>query len=559
MADISDNTNWSQLDASNNKASPNGWPEGMMPSGVNDAARGDKGALKRFWDRANPVQAIALSGGVYTFATNNPTYPASYVNGEVYTFYPGTNSAGNDQFQVAALGPKPIYKRTVTGFVPLAVYDIVNQNPAQLIYQSTLNGGAGGFILLNPFVPATGDGALGISVPGNITAGGGIQAPVINAIGASNFIGFTDRTTGAPWEWYASGGSAFLFQGSNKLQLDTATGNLTTVGNVSVSGSIGITYAAVSGGGADGAGHWFKFGWTGANLVVSVDGTAGLQLANTAQLAAYLPLSGGTISGGLTVAGAGGFIVNNAANIIGGLTAGAVNSPSITATGSGAALAFNDRGGGVSWIWYATGNIARLFTGADKLTIDTSGNVTASGGISAAGISSAGSISAGSISAGSISSVGSASIGGGLVVTGNIGVGGFIQSNIGGNVSAHYAPNAGGNAVFFAANGGMSAYGFNNLSDARLKTGIADSAIGLAEVMQLVPKSFRRMSTPDREELGLVAQDVEAVLPQAVVTIEHEDDDPRLAIDYAPVTAALINAVHELTARLATLEAKCST
>ena len=58
MAELSDNTNWFETDASNNKAPPNGWPEGMMPSGVNDTARGDKGALKRFWDRINPVQVV---------------------------------------------------------------------------------------------------------------------------------------------------------------------------------------------------------------------------------------------------------------------------------------------------------------------------------------------------------------------------------------------------------------------------------------------------------------------------------------------------------------------
>ena len=86
MADLSDNTNWFETDASNNKASPNGWPEGMMPSGVNDTARGDKGALKRFWDRINPVQLITPSAGVWTFATSNTAYPASYVNGEVYCF-----------------------------------------------------------------------------------------------------------------------------------------------------------------------------------------------------------------------------------------------------------------------------------------------------------------------------------------------------------------------------------------------------------------------------------------------------------------------------------------
>jgi hypothetical protein len=115
---------------------------------------------------------------------------------------------------------------------------------------------------------------------------------------------------------------------------------------------------------------------------------------------------------------------------------------------------------------------------------------------------------------------------------------------------------AAGSAVVYARNGGMSAAAFNVVSDARLKAKIANSAIGLDAILGLAPRTFRRIATPEREELGLVAQEVAAVLPHAVATIEHEDDDHRLAIDYAPITAALINAVKELTGRIVTLEAK---
>src|SRR4029077_2915917 len=115
MPDLSDSVNWSEVDANNNNPAPNGWPEGMMPSGVNDAARADRGALKRFWDRINPVQTIIPSGGLYTFTTDNPAYPTAYVNGEIYCFRPSSASVGGDFFQVNALGPKPIFKRVAAG------------------------------------------------------------------------------------------------------------------------------------------------------------------------------------------------------------------------------------------------------------------------------------------------------------------------------------------------------------------------------------------------------------------------------------------------------------
>jgi hypothetical protein len=92
MPDLSDGVNWSEIDANNNQTPPNGWPEGMMPSGVNDAARADKGALKRFWNKVNPVQYITPSGGVYTFMTASAAYPAAYVNGEIYCFHPTTGA-----------------------------------------------------------------------------------------------------------------------------------------------------------------------------------------------------------------------------------------------------------------------------------------------------------------------------------------------------------------------------------------------------------------------------------------------------------------------------------
>ena len=44
MSDIKD---WSNTAASNNSASPNGFPESMLPSGVNNAAREVMAAIRR--------------------------------------------------------------------------------------------------------------------------------------------------------------------------------------------------------------------------------------------------------------------------------------------------------------------------------------------------------------------------------------------------------------------------------------------------------------------------------------------------------------------------------
>jgi hypothetical protein len=112
--------------------------------------------------------------------------------------------------------------------------------------------------------------------------------------------------------------------------------------------------------------------------------------------------------------------------------------------------------------------------------------------------------------------------------------------------------------------GGVGAY--QNLSDERLKRDITPAAYGLAEILRLEPIRFTRLprSTKDRAErhpeIGLSAQQVQAVLPEAVTAVDLADDEggkeTSLAIGYDALTAALINAVKELSARVVALEAR---
>lgn len=55
--------NWSTTAASNNAASPNGWPEGMPPSGVNDSARENMAQIKTWWEQIgrNFITGLTLS------------------------------------------------------------------------------------------------------------------------------------------------------------------------------------------------------------------------------------------------------------------------------------------------------------------------------------------------------------------------------------------------------------------------------------------------------------------------------------------------------------------
>ncbi len=102
-------------------------------------------------------------------------------------------------------------------------------------------------------------------------------------------------------------------------------------------------------------------------------------------------------------------------------------------------------------------------------------------------------------------------------------------------------------------------------SDARLKEGVVDYERGLAAIEQLRPVlyhySFEGDGAPQR--LGLIAQEVEPVMPELVSEVPPppgapelaEGEDPYLSLTPGNVVFALINAVKELAARVAALEA----
>ena len=101
----------------------------------------------------------------------------------------------------------------------------------------------------------------------------------------------------------------------------------------------------------------------------------------------------------------------------------------------------------------------------------------------------------------------------------------------------------------------------NGPSDRRLKENIAPIEGALDKVNALQGMSFNMLATPNKREIGLIAQDVEPVVPEIMQSFTTADDEGKttgeyLALDYPKLTALLIEAVKTLTARVADLEAK---
>ncbi len=88
-------------------------------------------------------------------------------------------------------------------------------------------------------------------------------------------------------------------------------------------------------------------------------------------------------------------------------------------------------------------------------------------------------------------------------------------------------------------------------SDARLKTNIRTIPNALEKVKSLRGAIFNRVDKDNKEEIGLIAQEVEEVLPQVVEESEYTWGDENMkSIGYGKMVGLLIEAVKEQQAMI---------
>ena len=91
------------------------------------------------------------------------------------------------------------------------------------------------------------------------------------------------------------------------------------------------------------------------------------------------------------------------------------------------------------------------------------------------------------------------------------------------------------------------------VSDARKKTDVQDILYGLRQILALRPVSFKRITDPNgRTNLGFIAQETEAILPEAVKGSQATS----YTMTYEAIIPVLVKAIQELTARVEELERK---
>jgi len=109
---------------------------------------------------------------------------------------------------------------------------------------------------------------------------------------------------------------------------------------------------------------------------------------------------------------------------------------------------------------------------------------------------------------------------------------------------------------------GVVSGNFNDTSDERLKENIVDSDCGLAEILQLRPISFKfkdgkGFGPPGRKRYGLIAQEVETIIPDVVNTSTNITDytssnlvDNVKSIDSSQIMTMMLKAIQELKAEI---------
>ena len=191
-------------------------------------------------------------------------------------------------------------------------------------------------------------------------------------------------------------------------------------------------------------------------------------------------------------------------------------------------------GAGLDLVLYSDGTNSHIESGGD-LTFDVTGDITLDANGAEIFLKDNGTLW------GSLANDGT-----NLMIKPEISDGDFIiKGNDGGSeiTALTIDMSAAGAATF---NDNVTAY-----SDERLKDNIETLTDGLDKVEQLRGVTYTR---DERENIGVIAQEVEKILPEIVLTAD--DEMGTKSVDYSRLTAVLIEAVKELSARVKELEAK---
>jgi hypothetical protein len=175
MPDIAEPT-WSESDQLNEENVPYGWPAGM-PSYADQVGRMMMGAIKRSYNRSNPVYEGRTSGDNYVIVAESPTSVFNLY--EIVRFRAGhSNATDAPTLKFSEVPAYPIVKVGNSGLEPISAGDILE--------------GADSVVWLEPIGPS-----WVLSNPRAVGSGGG-SVSTVSVATANGFSGTVANPTTTP-------------------------------------------------------------------------------------------------------------------------------------------------------------------------------------------------------------------------------------------------------------------------------------------------------------------------------------------------------------------------
>lgn len=249
MAEIKD---YSTTAGSNNSASPNGMPENMAPSGVNDSWREGIARVKRWYEDISAINSLAGGTTAYTLAASRTI--SAYAAGDVFVSVCNATNTGTSTLNVDSVGAKDIYSNNGEA---IGAGELVADGIYAFAYDATNDR----FICLNPsreamrvIASGTVSGSGTLSISGLSTTYSSYMLVFDNLQPSSDGANFRIRLGGnsgsTDYAWAldtdaeGEGGSEIGSAGDSKIDLFRSAGTGT---GETLSGAITIFNPAASG------------------------------------------------------------------------------------------------------------------------------------------------------------------------------------------------------------------------------------------------------------------------------------------------------------------------
>jgi len=410
-----------------------------------------------------------------------------------------------------------------------SIYSALQQNTTGS-YNTAVGGGA-----LGANTTASNNTAVGYIAAYSTTTGYGIVA-VGNAAGTAN-------TTGQ--EWTAIGANALASNTTGSY--NTAIGRQALNANTTASNNTAVGYQAGYSNttGAGNAVFGYQAGYT--NVGGNYNTLIGLQ-------AGYSMTGSGATYNTFMGLQAGYSVTSGIANTFIGCSSAGYGAGYLVTTGSYNTVlgGYNGNQGGLDI--RTASNYIVLSDGAGNICGWRHSNDSWNFGIAT------------TTNSGVINLYGQAVSGGGPILQGFTGAYGsstaqwYIGSNSGikgGTTYSTLTATAGGTSGGVNLTSGATSW--TSASDARLKNVTGTYTNALSDIAQLQPVKFTwKSDTENKPQVGVLAQSVQSVVPEAIdhIRVDKEDETDYLGVRYTELIPLLIASIQELNAKVTALEAK---